>query len=147
MNQTASGGTKIFVFVLAALLLVRGLLILFTSDADNQWSDLLGVGGLAAADTQFGALGPILRIVQIIEGRLWIIVAFPLFFRLSWGRDVAILIAVAGMVVQVFRLVAGNGFLALVWLAIYVGIAALFYATPVIKAYFASAQETDMKPQ
>lgn len=136
---------KPVVLILAALLFVRGLLILFAKESSGEWSNLLGIGGLAAADTQFGLLGPILRIVQLIEGRLWLIVAFPLFFRLAWGRDLAILVAGLGIVVQVFRLLAGSGAFAVGWLLMYAGIAALFYQ-PGIKTYFARPQATGVKP-
>lgn len=146
MTTTSVGiGRKSIVLTLAALLFIRGLLILFTNDSAGEWNNLLGTGGLAAADAQFGPLGPILRIAQLIEGRLWIIVAFPLFFRLSWGRDVAILVAILGIVVQVFRLLAGSSAFAVVWLLIYIGIAALFYAEPGIKAYFAPTQASGVE--
>ncbi|MBC7877589.1 MAG: hypothetical protein H7Y59_10500 [Anaerolineales bacterium] len=127
---------KMIVLTLATLLFARGLLILFALDSSTAWSNLLGIGGLATSNTQFGALGPIMRIAQLIEGRLWLIVAFPLFFRLSWGRDVTILVAGLGIAIQVFRLFAGSGAFAVVWLVIFVGIAVLFYAEPGIKTYF-----------
>ena len=147
MTQTAAGVSRQpIVFVLAGLLFIRGVMILFTNDA-SEWNALLGTGGLAAMEAQLGALGPILRILQLIEGRLWIIAAFPLFFRLSWGRDVAILVAILGIVVQGLRLVAGNGLSAIVWLIIYIVVAAFFYAAPGIKAYFAEAKEAELKAQ
>ena len=148
MTMTAvSLGTRSMVLILATLMFARGLLILFAEGSLSEWSNLLGVGGLAAADVQFGPLGPILRIGQLIEGRLWIIVAFPLFFRLPWDRDVAVLVAGLGMVVQVFRLLAGSDAFAVVWLVIYAAIAALFYAEPGIRAYFAPQPDTAVKSQ
>lgn len=133
-------------FIITALLCARGLLILFTNDSTAEWSNLLGIGGLGAADTQFGALGSLLRVAQLIEGRLWILVAFPVAFRLPWGRDVAILVAVLGMIVQSVRLLAGNGAFAVVWLVVFLAVAALFYAEPGIRAYFARPMTTDTKP-
>ena len=136
-KHAATRGPKPVVLALATLLLIRGILILFTTDRSDAWNNLLGVGGLAAADAQFGWPGTIMRIAQLSEGRLWIILAFPLFLRLAWGRDLAILAAGLGMLVQVFRLLAGNSVLALVWLLIFAGIAALFYARSDLKTYFA----------
>jgi hypothetical protein len=144
-KATVGNQTKWVVLIFAALMLVRGVLILFARENAIEWSNLLGIGGLEAADAQFGFLAPILRIIQIIEGRLWIIVAFPLFFGLAWGRDVTIMLAMVGAVIQVFRLFAGNGIFALIWLAIYIGIAIVFYASPAIKAYLVAPPKNEVK--
>lgn len=137
---------KVVIWLLATVFLMRGLLILFASDSSNEWNNLLGIGGLATADAQVGTPGWLLRIVELIEGRLWILLAFPLFFRLPWGRDLAILIAAVGIVVQLFRLQAGNGISAILWLVIYSGVIALFYTQRGIKAYFDRPQAPKVNP-
>jgi uncharacterized membrane protein len=138
---------KLIVLTLASLMLVRGILILFAGEGSSDLNNILGVGGLTNADAQFGAFGSILRIAQLIEGRFWIILAFPLFYRLAWGRDVAVLVAGLGVVVQIFRLLAGGGAFAVVWIVIYVVIALLFSAEPHIKAHFVQAQDASTQPR
>lgn len=135
---------KILIWLLAALFLIRGLLILFATDSSHEWDNLLGIGGLATTDAQVGTPSWFLRVIQLIEGRLWVLLAFPLFLRLPWGRDLAMLVAAVGVIIQLFRLQAGNGMSAILWLVIYAGIVALFYTQWGIRTYFNHSQASDV---
>ncbi len=125
---------------LGLLLAARGIGALVAPDSSASWTQLLGIGGLANAEARFGGLGKAMRILYLIESRLWVIVAFPMMFRLAWGRDVAIAVAAASILTQGFRLLLGAGFGAVVWIGIFIGIIALFATLPQIKAYFAASE-------
>lgn len=139
---------KIWVYAIAALMFLRGIIILFSGDNTNEWSNLLGTGGLANAQAQAGWLGWLIHVAWLIEGRFWIIAAFPLVFRLAWGRDVVILVAGLGIALQIYRLFNSNVFSSIIWLLLYILIALAFWFEPKIKAYFIQPQQSqnEVKP-
>ncbi|MFD3165503.1 hypothetical protein [Herpetosiphon sp. NSE202] len=125
---------------LGILLAARGIGGLLAVDSTALWANLLGIGGFTEAEMRFGWLGYAMRILYLIESRLWIILAFPLIFRLPWGRDIVLVVAIASMLVQGCRLLLGSGLSAGIWLAIFAGMIALFATAPQIKSYLAAGK-------
>jgi hypothetical protein len=135
-------GWTIGIIAIAVLLALRGIVILSTPADPTGWTRWLGIGG-PFMDGDGSLLGRVLTVVALIEGRLWIILAFPLLLRLAWGRDLAVLVALLGIVVQGFRLAYGSGAPAGLWLLADVSLALIFAAAPGVRAYFAPRPSAD----
>jgi hypothetical protein len=122
---------------LGIVLAARGVVSLAAPDSTTGWTELLGIGGFADAEARFGAIGVAMRVLALIESRLWIILAFALIFRLPWGRDVILVVAAGSVLVQGCRLLLGAGLGAAVWLGLFVGLIGIFITVPQLKAYLA----------